>query len=217
MEKGELLKLMGESVLKGDREKTDLLVKQAIEDNINSSLILDEGLVPGIQKAGDMFEEGEYFLPELIISAEAMKSAIEILTPVMQAEGVSRKTLGRIVIGTVEGDIHDIGKTLVGVMLSTAGFEVKDLGASVPINKFIDEAISFKSDFLCASALLTTTMVGQKKIIELLKERGIRDKIKVLVGGAPVSQRWADEIGADGFGQNAVAAVKTAKRLVGVT
>ncbi len=211
-----LLNQIGNAVFKGEREETNSLVKKAISESLKSNEILDSGLVPGIRKAGDLFEAGEYFLPELIISSEAMKSAIEILTPIMKSEGVSRKIFGKVVIGTVEGDIHDIGKTLVGTILSTAGFEIKDLGASVPVSKFIEEAIAFESDFICASALLTTTMIGQRKIIETLKGRGLRDRFKVLVGGAPVSHKWADEIGADGYGQNAMAAVKVAKKLMGV-
>jgi len=211
-----LLNQIGNAVFKGEREETNSLVKKAISERLKSNEILDSGLVPGIRKAGDLFEAGEYFLPELIISSEAMKSAIEILTPIMKSEGVSRKIFGKVVIGTVEGDIHDIGKTLVGTILSTAGFEIKDLGASVPVSKFIEEAIAFESDFICASALLTTTMIGQRKIIETLKGRGLRDRFKVLVGGAPVSHKWADEIGADGYGQNAMAAVKVAKKLMGV-
>ena len=211
-----LLTQIGDAVFKGEREETDSLVKRAISEGLKSNEILNSGLVPGIQKAGDLFEAGEYFLPELIVSSETMKSAIEILTPIMKAEGVSRKILGKVVIGTVEGDIHDIGKTLVGTILSTAGFEIRDLGASVPISKFIEEAVAFESDFICVSALLTTTMIGQRKIIETLRERGLRDRFKVLVGGAPVSHKWAEEIGADGYGQNAMAAVKVAKKLSGV-
>lgn len=216
MDKETVLSQISVSIFEGEREKAVTLVKNALAEGLTADEILDEGLVPGIQKAGDKFEAGEYFLPELIVGAEAMKGAVEILTPVMKSEGITRKALGRVVIGTVEGDIHDIGKTLVGTMLSTAGFDVRDLGASVPISKFVEEALAFESDFICASALLTTTMIGQRKLIETLTESGLKDQFKVLVGGAPASQKWADEIGADGYGQNAMAAVKVAKKLVGV-
>lgn len=216
MDKETVLSQISVSIFEGEREKAVTLVKNALAEGLTADEILDEGLVPGIQKAGDKFEAGEYFLPELIVGAEAMKGAVEILTPVMKSEGITRKALGRVVIGTVEGDIHDIGKTLVGTMLSTAGFDVRDLGASVPISKFVEEALAFESDFICASALLTTTMIGQRKLIETLTERGLKDQFRVLVGGAPASQKWADEIGADGYGQNAMAAVKVAKKLVGV-
>ena len=168
MDKETVLSQISVSIFEGEREKAVTLVKNALAEGLTADEILDEGLVPGIQKAGDKFEAGEYFLPELIVGAEAMKGAVEILTPVMKSEGITRKALGRVVIGTVEGDIHDIGKTLVGTMLSTAGFDVRDLGASVPISKFVEEALAFESDFICASALLTTTMIGQRKLIETL-------------------------------------------------
>ena len=146
-------------------------------------------------------------------SAEAMKAAMEIFTPIL-AKGKGQRSFTRVVIGTIEGDIHDIGKTLVASMLSAEGFEVYDLGADVPITDFVDKAIEVDAQLICISALLTTTMMGSKRLIDLLIEKGIRDKFKVLVGGAPVTKKWTEEIGADGTAENAISAVKLAKKLL---
>ena len=161
-----------------------------------------------------MFEEGEFFLPELMRSAEAMKAAMTIFKPVLM-KGKEDRSLGKVVIGTIEGDIHDIGKTLVASLLSAEGFEVYDLGADVPISTFIDKAVEVDAQIICMSALLTTTMVGQKKLIDQLKEKKLRDKFKILIGGAPISKKWVEEIGADGSAENAVSAVKLARKVLG--
>ena len=175
-------------------------------------MAIDSGLVPGIREAGRLWDEGEYFLPELVASAQAMKAAMTVFQPALAGAGGER-SLGRIVIGTVEGDIHDIGKTLVATLLSANGFEVYDEGADVPPARFVEKARSVDADLLCASALLTTTMAKQKDLVAAAREAGLR--AKVCVGGAPVTQAWAESIGADGFADNAVAAVALARRLVG--
>ncbi len=193
-----------------------LLAKELAETAIASNLDIYEfidAFSKAIREAGDLFEEGEFFLPELMRSAEAMKAAMTIFMPVISKDKEVR-TLGRVVIGTIEGDIHDIGKTLVASLLSAEGFEVYDLGADVPISTFIDKAIEVDAHLICISALLTTTMVGQKRLINQLKEKNLRDRFKVLIGGAPVSKHWVEEIGADGTAENAVSAVKLARKLV---
>jgi len=176
---------------------------------------VEQGYVPGIQKVGELWEQGEYFLPELITSAEAMKAAMAVLDPELKLKAVGSRLGGKVVIGTIEGDIHDIGKNLVASMLQAGGFEVFDLGADVKLERFIDKAEDVGAGLICLSALLTTTMMNQRRFIGLLREKGLRDKYKVLVGGAPASRKWAEEIGADGYAENAVAAVKLAKSLAG--
>jgi corrinoid protein of di/trimethylamine methyltransferase len=208
----ELLSQMTEIIVRGDRDAAQRIVEEGLDAGLDPNRMLDDGLIPGIRQAGDKWESGEYFLPELMMSARAMQTATAVLQPVIQSRGMQRKALGRVVIGTIQGDIHDIGKTLVGGMLSAAGFEVRDLGADVALERFIEQAKDFSADLICCSALLTTTMLNQKRLIELLAQRRLRERYKVLVGGAPVTQRWADEIGADGYGD--VAAVAVARRLL---
>lgn len=202
------------AILSGDINLAEELAKEAINDDLDVNEAI-ESFSSAIREAGDLFEEGEFFLPELMRSAEAMKAAMSIFQPIL-AEGKESRFLGKVVIGTIQGDIHDIGKTLVASMMSAEGFEVHDLGADVPIEKFINKAIEVDANLICISALLTTTMVGQKKLIDQLKERGIRDNFKVLIGGAPISKNWVDEIGADGSAENAVSAVKLAKKVLKV-
>ena len=201
-----------EAILNGNVSLAEEIAKKAILENYDINVLIDT-LSEAIREAGDLFEEGEFFLPELMRSAEAMKAAMGILTPLLSQENESR-FIGKVVIGTIEGDIHDIGKTLVASMLSAEGFEVYDLGADVPVATFIDKAVEVDAHLICISALLTTTMVGQKKLIDTLKERNIREKFKVLLGGAPVSKRWVEEIGADGTADNAISAVKLARKLM---
>ncbi len=212
MDESTLLKEMEEAVVRGDGETARDLAGKALEGGMDANRILDDGFIRGIERVGRLWEDGEYFLPELVRGAEAMKAALSVITPAIRASGEDRKRLGKVVIGTIEGDIHDIGKTLVAAMLTAYGFEVLDLGADVPVTRFVETAVEAGADLVCMSALLTTTMVGQKKVIDLLKEQGA--SAKVIVGGAPVSQVWADQIGADGYGESAVAAVEVAKRLV---
>jgi len=207
---------MKEALLKGDKDKAIRLAKLSLEMRINPLDSIDRGLTPGIQQVGKLWEEGEYFLPQLVIAAECMKAALKVLEPMIEQKEERKKGVGRVVIGTAQGDIHDIGKTLVATLLSANGFEIIDLGADVPIIQMVNRAVDEEADFICISALLTTTMLGQKRLIELLREKGIRHRFKVMVGGAPVSQQWAKDIGADAYGENALEAVREAKKLVGV-
>lgn len=210
----ELLARMEKAIVEGNKEEAEQLAKESIEKKIDLNEVIDKGYMPGIQKVGDLWERGEYFLPELITSAEAMKAAMSVLQPEMEKAQIATKSQGKVVIGTVEGDIHDIGKSLVASMLSANGFDVIDLGADVKLEQFIEKAETENADFICLSALLTTTMLGQKKVIEILKEKNLLDRFVVLVGGAPVNQKWADDIGANGYAENAMTAVKVAKKLM---
>ncbi|MHA1199726.1 MAG: corrinoid protein [Candidatus Heimdallarchaeaceae archaeon] len=200
------------AILGGNIALAEELAQKVINEKLNVNDAIDSFSL-AIREAGNLFEEGEFFLPELMRSAEAMKAAMVIFQPVLE-EGQDDRSLGKVVIGTIEGDIHDIGKTLVASIMSAEGFEVHDLGADVPVTAFIEKAVEIDADIICISALLTTTMVGQKKLIDQLKEKGIRDKFKVLIGGAPISKNWVDEIGADGSAENAVSAVKLAKKVL---
>lgn len=208
-----MFELMAKAIIEGNREESARLAHLSLELKIDPQESIEQGFAKGIREVGVLWERGEYFLPELLMGAEAMKSAMDILTPhILSAKSGN---LGKkVVIGTVEGDIHDIGKNLVASMLLANGFEVIDLGADVPLEKFVVTAEEVRADFICMSALLTTTMIGQKKVIEMLKERGIRDKYKVLVGGAPVNEEWAKRIGADGTASNAAQAVSLALSLI---
>lgn len=203
-----------DAILNGDISQAEALAKNAVSESYEIHKIIDV-FSEAIREAGDLFEEGEYFLPELMRSAEAMKAAMTVFMPILSKEKEDR-FLGRVVIGTIEGDIHDIGKTLVASMLAAEGFEVYDLGADVPVDTLIEKALEVDAHLICISALLTTTMVGQKRLINQLEERNIRDRFKVLLGGAPVSKKWVEEIGADGTAENAISAVKLAKKLLGL-
>jgi corrinoid protein of di/trimethylamine methyltransferase len=201
-------------IIEGNSAAAKELAQKAIDEKKNINEVIENFSI-AIRKVGDLFEEGEMFLPELARSADAMEAAMIIFAPLLD-KGDKQRTLGKVVIGTIAGDIHDIGKTLVATMLSADGFEVTDLGADVPVSTFIETAIEKEADIICISALLTTTMVGQKKLIDELKKRNIRDKFKVLIGGAPVTQNWTNEIGADGTAENAVSAVKLARKVLGI-
>jgi corrinoid protein of di/trimethylamine methyltransferase len=213
--KTEIYAHMSEAIVAGDRDAALHLAEEALRSGLDLLEVVEKGYVPGIQKVGELWEQGEYFLPELISSAEAMKAAMAVLEPGLNRLGAGAAVGGKAVIGTVEGDIHDIGKNLVASMLQAGGFEVFDLGADVKMERFIDKAEEVGADLICLSALLTTTMMNQRRLIGLLRDRGLRDRYKVLVGGAPATRTWAEEIGADGYAENAVAAVKLAKSLVG--
>ena len=213
MNKDELFQEMKKAIVEGDGAGAGRLAGEAVRSGLDLLEVIDKGYVPGIHEVGELWERGDYFLPELISSAEAMKSAMAVLEPELERSRLHARTGGKVVIGTVEGDIHDIGKNLVSAMLQAGGFEVFDLGADVKLERFVEKAESVGADFICLSALLTTTMINQKRFIALLKERNLRDRFKVLVGGAPASHKWAEEVGADGYAENAVAAVKLAKSL----
>jgi len=211
-ERQELFAALSRAVLDGDDAAAPRLAAEALDEGVSALDAVEQALVPAIREAGRLFEEGEYFLPELVTAAQAMKAAMGVLQQALGAEAAAL-ALGRVVIGTVEGDIHDIGKTLVGTLLSAAGFAVSDEGASVPVARFVARARELDADLVCASALLTTTMPKQRELVAAVRAAGLR--AKVMVGGAPVSPRWAASIGADGHADNALAAVTVARRLVG--
>lgn len=215
MVKEDLWREAREAIIRGDEDGARQTARRAVELGFDLNEMIDRGYVPGIQRAGELWEAGEYFLPELIASAEGMKAAMAVLRPGMPGAGFRARSLGAVVIGTVEGDIHDIGKNLVAALLQANGFEVFDLGADVKLETFIEKAEAEKAGLICLSALLTTTMQNQKRFIELLTVRRLREKYKVMVGGAPANQKWADDIGADGYAENAALAVQKAKRLTG--
>jgi corrinoid protein of di/trimethylamine methyltransferase len=207
---------MAQAVIDGDSGSAARLAQEGLSAGLPASDIITQGFLPGLDKVGVLWEDGDYFLPELIQSAEAMKAAMAVLRPALEkAEGGAGALRARAVIGTIEGDIHDIGKNLVASLLSANGLEVVDLGADVKIDRFIDAAVESEADLICLSALLTTTMVNQRRVLTRLRERGLRERFKVLVGGAPVTLKWAEEIGADGYGENATAAVRAALRVLG--
>ncbi len=210
----ELFQAMRQSIIDGDAEQAEALARQALEKGLDPLEAVNNGYVLGVNYVGEQFGAGEMFLPDLVLAGEAMKSAVAVLEPEMQKRGSQRQVLGRVVLGTVKGDIHEIGKTLVATMLSASGFQVYDLGVDVPIEKFAQKAREVNADIVGVSALLTTTMTGQKDVIEALADMGLRPKVKVMIGGAPVTRSWAAEIGADGYSEDAIGAVAEAKRLV---
>jgi corrinoid protein of di/trimethylamine methyltransferase len=209
------LKDCTQAVLNGDGDRAEQLAKEALDKKIPPLEAIDKGFVKGIREVGRLWEEGVLFLPELVMGAEAMKRAMAVLQPALARGGGRPTSLGHVVIGTIEGDIHDIGKTLVATMLTANGFEITDLGADVPVGRFVDEAEKRGAGCIAISALLTTTMSGQRLVVEELRKRSLRDKVKVMVGGAPCSNEWAREIGADGYAGDAVAAVALAQSLIG--
>lgn len=210
----EIYAKMEKTVLDGDIDAAAELAEQALRKGLDPLEVINEGYLIGLHKVGDLWEKGELFLPEMIQGAEAMKAAVAKLQPALLEKKESRKIMGKVVIGTVQGDIHEIGKSIVGTMLSANGFDVVDLGADIPNEEFIKKTKEIDADIIGLSALLTTTMPEQKAIIELLKKEGLANKVKVIVGGAPVSQSWADEIGASGYAEDAVAAVSLCKTLM---
>jgi len=211
----ELFSAMRQSIVDGETEQAANLARQALAQGLDPLAAIDQGFVPGVLYVGEQFGGGEMFLPDLVLAGEALKAAVAVLEPEMQRRGVQRQTLGKVVLGTVKGDIHEIGKTLVGAMLTAHGFAVYDLGVDVPFAQFAAKAREVGADIVGVSALLTTTMAGQRAVIQALEEADLRPQVKVMVGGAPVTRRWAEEIGADGYGEDAIAAVAVARRLVG--
>ncbi|MES0362134.1 MAG: corrinoid protein [Anaerolineales bacterium] len=209
----EMYEKLAQTVIEGEPDDAETLAKQALADGLDPLTCINEGLTKGIQKVGELFASGEYFLPELIIGAEAMKRALAVLEPAMAGDQ-SREVVGRVVLGTVEGDMHEIGKTLVGTMLVANGFQVFDIGVDQSAGEFVAAVKENNADIVGASALLTTTMLQQKKLIEALEEANLKDKVKVMVGGAPVTESFASEIGADGYAEDAISAVDLAYRLV---
>lgn len=213
----ELFKKMSQSILDGDSDAAIALAKQAIEAGIDPLDAITKGFVIGVNQVGESFSCGQAFLPELVMAGEAMKAAVATLEPEMQKRGTVRQVFGKVVLATVEGDIHEIGKTLVGTMLSASGFQVYDLGVDVPSARIIEKVKEVDADLVGLSALLTTTMVKQREVIEELDKLGLRKRVKVMVGGAPVTRDWVQKIEADGYSEDAIGAVGLAKQLVGAS
>ncbi len=208
----ENLQAIYDGVIDGDAGAVEVEVKAALDAGVSARSVLDDGLVKAMGQVGAYFEEGTFFVPEMLVAARAMKAGLTILRPYLVEEDV--EPVGTVVIGTVQGDLHDIGKNLVGMMLEGAGFEIVDLGVNVAPAKFV-EAVNNGAGMLAVSALLTTTMPNMKAVINSLEQAGVRDQVKVLVGGAPVTQSFADQIGADGYAKDASQAATLATKLVG--
>jgi corrinoid protein of di/trimethylamine methyltransferase len=204
------------SIVDGDEDAATKIASTVIAEGINPIGVINDGFAQGMIKVGDLFAREEYSLPEVLLSADAMQKAIDLLAPHILGEELEKK-LGTVVIGTVLGDIHDIGKRIVATMLEVYGFEVHDLGRDVPIERFIEKTKEINADIVAASALMTTTMVGQKELEEALQEAGIREKVKLMVGGAAVTQDWADQIGADGYAEEVTEAVEKAKEFMSLS
>ena len=211
----ELFAALRQSVIDGDAVQSATLAQRALDDGVPPLDAIEIGLVPGLSYVGEQFGLGELFLPDMMLAARAMQKAMDILEPELQAQSARRKVVGRVVIGTVKGDIHEIGKNLVGMMLSTSGFEVHDLGVDVAPDRFVEAAKEHNADIVGVSALLTTTMAGQRTVVEALVTAGLRERVRVIVGGAPASESWAKEIGADGYSEDSIGAVALARRLLG--
>jgi 5-methyltetrahydrofolate--homocysteine methyltransferase len=204
--------LFRERILAGDREGIKALTDKAVRESLPVAKIISQYLMPPMDEVGRRYEAGELFIPEMLMSARAMQAGMAVLKPLIVGAGI--KTMGRVVIGTVEGDLHDIGKTLVGMMLEGAGFEVHDLGVDVKADRFVEAARDLKASIVAMSALLTTTMPNMKAAIEALNQAGLRDGLIVMVGGAPLTAEYAASIGADGYAEDAASAVRRARQLV---
>jgi 5-methyltetrahydrofolate--homocysteine methyltransferase len=208
----EAIKKLYDAVLNGNFKIARELTQQALDAGIDPQVLVQEQMIPAMDEVGRRYEANEYFVPELLISARAMKASLELIRPLLTAQGA--EPAGRVAIGTVKGDLHDIGKNLVAAMLEGAGFEVIDLGVDVSPDKFIAAVNERNAGVVAMSALLTTTMNSMKTTVEAIKAAGVRGKVKIMIGGAPVTQKYADEIGADGYSSNANSAVALARKLV---
>ena len=211
----DLFQKMAQSIMDGDSDTAVALAIQSVEAGIDPLEAINNGFVVGVNHVGEQFSCGNAFLPELVMAGKAMKAAVNALEPEMQKRGSQRTMLGKVVLATVEGDIHEIGKSLVGTMLSASGFQVYDLGVDVPAAKIIAKVKEVDADMVGLSALLTTTMVKQKDVVDALDKEGLRRKVKVMVGGAPVTRDWVQKIEADGYSEDAIGAVNVAKQLAG--
>ena len=211
----ELFEKMAQSIIDGDSDVSAELAQQSIAAGVDPLDAINKGFVIGVNTVGEAFAEGNAYLPELVMAGEAMKTAVAVLEPEMKRLGSQRKMFGKVVLATVQGDIHEIGKSLVGTILAASGFEVFDLGVDVATSRIIEKAREVDADIIGLSALLTTTMVKQKEVIDELDKLGMRSKIKVMVGGAPVTRDWVQRIEADGYSEDAIGAVAVAKQLVG--
>jgi len=209
-----LFQEMANAVIAGLPDKARELANEALRVGIDPLTAIERGFKPGMDVVGEGFAKGELFIPDLMMSGEAMKAAIATLEPELMKRRQKLQTLGRVVIGTVQGDIHEIGKTLVATMLAANGFEVHDLGVDVSPQQFVDAVRQVNANVVGLSALLTTTLLNQETVIQTLAETGLRDKVKVIIGGVPANPEWAEEIGADAYAENATEAVEVVKRLV---
>jgi len=214
MSSEEIFDKLTQVVIDGEIEIAPELARQALDLGLDPLAIINEGLTPGINHIGQAFGRGDLFIPDLVMGAEAMQAAIAILEPELAKRKQERQVVAKVVLGTVRGDIHEIGKTLVGTMLTANGFQVIDIGADKPATEFVAVVKETQAALVGASALMTTTMLEQERIIEALEEAGLREQVKVMVGGAPVSRSWAEEIGADGYAEDAMSAVDLAFRLI---
>ena len=202
-----------DAVIEGDGEKVERFVAEALKQGEAAATILSEGLTPGILEVGELFHAGEIFLPEMLLSARAMSAGLSLLKPILSATEV--EPIGKVVLGTVKGDLHDIGKNIVGMLMRGAGFEVFDLGVDVSADRFIESVSRQKADIVAISALLSTTMPAMKDTVKVIKNSDVGDRVKILVGGAPISQEFAAKIGANSYGEDAPEAVKKAMALMG--
>ena len=214
MSEKEILQKLYDGVLQGDKTKTTEAAEQSLGAGISPLMAIEQGMTPAIKEVGDRFGRMEMFLPEMVASADAMEAGLEILEPHFEGdEGIKK---GKILIGTVQGDIHDIGKNIVIALLKVNGFEVADIGRDIPSTEFVDKAIDLDSQIIGLSGLLTTSMPMMRDVIQMLEDDGVRDQYKVIIGGGPTSQEYADEIGADGYGESAFSAVELCSQLIGV-
>jgi 5-methyltetrahydrofolate--homocysteine methyltransferase len=203
-----------EGILKGNMKAVEAAAKAGLAEGIPAAEILNEAMIPGMAEVGRLFEANEYYVPEMLIAARAMKAGLAVLKPELTKAKIEPK--GKVVLGTVKGDLHDIGKNLVAIMVEGAGFEVIDLGVDVSPQQYVQAAKDKGAQVIGLSALLTTTMPSMKATVEAVQEAGLKGKVKVIIGGAPVTQKYADEIGADGYGRDAAAAANLVKKLLGV-
>jgi corrinoid protein of di/trimethylamine methyltransferase len=208
------LRGLHDAIVTGDAGAAREITERALAADVDPLALVDEQMAPAMAEVGRRFEAGEYFVPELLLSARAMKGALELIRPLLAARGA--EPVGRVAIGTVEGDLHDIGKNLVSSMLEGGGFEVVDLGVNVKPEQFVEAVTEKNVNVICLSALLTTTMLAMRRTLQALEDAGLRERVKVLVGGAPVTVKFAREIGADGSGENAVEAVAAARKALGL-
>lgn len=214
MEKQQILDKLKKAVEEMESDLAEEAAKEAVAAGLSPQEAISDGLAKGMQTLSDLFDEGDVFVPQLLLAAEAFEAAVSIITATMTVEEKSQASQGKVLIHTVQGDIHDIGKNIVKTMLSASGFEIIDLGRDVPVEEVVKIAVERKVDIIAGSALMTTTMPSQRDIISVLKEEGIRDQFKVMYGGAPVSQEWVDKIGADAYGETASEAIAKAKALM---
>lgn len=210
----EIFDKLANAIVEMEEDEVAELAQYCIDNGVDAFEAIDKGLTRGMEEAGKLFEEEEYFVPELLSCADAMNVGIDILKPHIKVNESAEKH--KVILGVVEGDTHDIGKNLVGLMLDTAGFEVHDIGRDVPPAEFVEQGIKEGAEILCISTLMTTTMDAMEEVVKILEEKGVRDKFKVMVGGGPISKSFCDKIGADGYSKNAADAVVLAKQLVGM-